>query len=40
MIWKKQKNTGKIVPVYPTTKGLNQTSIRQAIKKALGRGER
>ncbi len=30
-----QKNTGKIVPVYPTTKGLNQTSIRQAIKNAL-----
>ena len=27
------KNTGKIVPVYPTTKGLNQTSIRQAIEK-------
>lgn len=30
-----QKNTGKIVPVYPTTKGLNQTSIRQAIENAL-----
>ena len=29
------KNTGKIVPVYPTTKGLNQTSIRQAIENAL-----
>ena len=31
----KCKNTGKIVPVYPTTKGLNQTSIRQAIENAL-----
>ncbi len=30
-----QKNTGKIVPVYLTTKGLNQTSIRQAIENAL-----
>lgn len=29
------KNTGKIVPVYPTTKGLNQASIRQAIENAL-----
>ena len=29
------KNTGKIVPIYPTTKGLNQTSIRQAIENAL-----
>ena len=29
------KNTGKIVPVYPITKGLNQTSIRQAIENAL-----
>ena len=29
------KNTGKIVPVYPTTKGLNQTSIRQAIENVL-----
>ena len=29
------KNTGKIVPVYPTTKGLNQTSIRQAIENAI-----
>ncbi len=29
------ENTGKIVPVYPTTKGLNQTSIRQAIENAL-----
>ena len=31
----KCKNTGKIVPVYPTTKGLNQTSIRQTIENAL-----
>ena len=30
-----QKNTGKIVPIYPTTKGLSETVIRQAVENAL-----
>jgi ATP-dependent DNA helicase RecG len=29
------KNTGKIMPVYPTTYKLSQTAIRQAIENAL-----
>ena len=29
------KNTGKIVPIYPTTKGLSETVIRQAVENAL-----
>ncbi len=32
---KEHKNTGKIVPIYPTTKNLSQTSIRNAIENAL-----
>ena len=30
-----QRNTGKIVPIYPTTKGLSETVIRQAVENAL-----
>ena len=30
-----EKNTGRIVPVYSTTKGLSETAIRQAIENAL-----
>lgn len=29
------KNTGKIIPVYPTTKKLSENAIRQAIENAL-----
>lgn len=29
------KNTGKIMPIYPTTKNLSETAIRQAIEHAL-----
>lgn len=29
------KNTGKIMPVYPTTYKLSQTAIRQTIENAL-----
>ena len=29
------KNTGKIVPIYPTTKGLSETVIRQAVENSL-----
>lgn len=29
------KNTGKIMPIYSTTKNLSQTAIRQAIENAL-----
>ncbi len=29
------KNTSKIMPVYPTTKNLSQTAIRQAMENAL-----
>lgn len=29
------KNTGKIMPVYPTTKGMSETAIRQAVEHAL-----
>lgn len=29
------KNTGKIVPIYPTTKNLSETAIRQAVENAL-----
>ena len=31
----KEKNTGKIIPIYPTTYGLSQTAIRGAIENAL-----
>ena len=31
----KSKNTGKIVPVYSTTKGLSDSAIRQAVENAL-----
>ena len=31
----KNKNTGKIVPVYSTTKGLPDSAIRQAVENAL-----
>ena len=31
----KEKNTGKIMPIYPTTYGLSQTAIRQAMQNAL-----
>ena len=31
----KSKNTGKIVPVYSTTKGLPDSAIRQAVENAL-----
>ena len=30
-----EKNTGKIVPIYPTTKKLSVTAIRQAVQNAL-----
>ena len=29
------KNTGKIVPIYSTTKNLSETAIRQAVERAL-----
>lgn len=31
----KSKNTGKVMPVYPSTYNLSQTAIRQAIENAL-----
>ncbi len=31
----KQKNTGKIMPIYPSTYNLSQTAIRQAVENAL-----
>ena len=31
----KEKNTGKIMPIYPTTYGLSQNAIRQAVTNAL-----
>ena len=31
----KEKNTGKIMPIYPTTYGLSRTAIRQAVANAL-----
>ena len=29
------KNTGKIVPIYSTTKSLSENAIRQAVENAL-----
>ena len=31
----KEKNTGKIMPIYPTTYGLSQSAIRVAVENAL-----
>ena len=31
----KSKNTGKVMPIYPSTYNLSQTAIRQAIENAL-----
>ena len=31
----KQKNTGKVMPVYPSTYHLSQTALRQAVENAL-----
>ena len=31
----KEKNTGKIMPIYPSTYKLSQTAIRQAVENAL-----
>ena len=31
----KNKNTGRIIPVYPTTKKLNENSLRQIVENAI-----
>lgn len=35
----KEKNTGKIMPIYPSTYKLSQTAIRQAMQNALAMAE-